>query len=210
MPSSARRQGSATLLNEDCARHEEGPTGHLLSSSPRRLGPGQKRIGRSQAGHCLARRKPVAQSEIRSARADHSRSVPGSDQAHRTRDPVDESRSVAPASHRRPLGRSPLGVTVRASIRKVHWVLRQALSWANRRGYASLIATEGVELPPLGERKIALPFSRDVRADINHLLEEHGVDGAGGNGLRVRQDRRALIFRRGDALVNYDALRAPP
>ena len=41
-----------------------------------------------------------------------------------------------------------------ASIRKVHWALRQSLAWAHRRGYTAIVATDGIELPALGERKI--------------------------------------------------------
>ena len=32
-----------------------------------------------------------------------------------------------------------------SSIRKVHWALRQSLAWAHRRGYCSIIATDGIE-----------------------------------------------------------------
>jgi hypothetical protein len=41
-----------------------------------------------------------------------------------------------------------------ASIRKVHWTLRQSLAWAHRRGYTAIVATDGIEPPALGERKI--------------------------------------------------------
>jgi integrase len=58
-----------------------------------------------------------------------------------------------------------------ASIRKVHWALRQSLAWAHRRGYTALIATDSVELPPLGERKIEPPATPDVRKVIEHLLD---------------------------------------
>jgi integrase len=57
-----------------------------------------------------------------------------------------------------------------ASIRKVHWALRQSLAWAHRRGYTAMVASEGVELPPLGERKIDPPSSASVRKVIEHLL----------------------------------------
>jgi len=57
-----------------------------------------------------------------------------------------------------------------ASIRKVHWALRQSLAWAHRRGYTALVATDGVELPPLGERKIDPPSSENVRTVVDHLL----------------------------------------
>lgn len=58
-----------------------------------------------------------------------------------------------------------------ASIRKVHWALRQSLAWAHRRGYTAMIATEGVELPPLGEKKVEPPASPDVRKVLDYLLE---------------------------------------
>ena len=57
-----------------------------------------------------------------------------------------------------------------ASIRKVHWALRQSLAWAHRRGYTAVIATDGVELPPLGEKKVRPPSSDDVRTVLDHLL----------------------------------------
>ena len=57
-----------------------------------------------------------------------------------------------------------------ASIRKIHWALRQSLAWAHRRGYTAIVATDGVELPPLGERRIDPPSSENVRAVIDHLL----------------------------------------
>ena len=57
-----------------------------------------------------------------------------------------------------------------ASIRKAHWALRQSLAWAHRRGYTAIVATDGIELPPLGERKISPPSSADVRRVIDHLL----------------------------------------
>jgi integrase len=58
-----------------------------------------------------------------------------------------------------------------ASIRKVHWALRQSLAWAHRRGFTAMIATEGVELPPLGEKKVEPPATADVRKVLDHLLE---------------------------------------
>jgi integrase len=60
-----------------------------------------------------------------------------------------------------------------SSIRKIHWALRQCLAWAYRRGYTSIIATDGVELPPLGAREIDPPSSQDVRKVIDYLLEEN-------------------------------------
>lgn len=63
-----------------------------------------------------------------------------------------------------------------ASIRKVHWGLRQSLAWAHRRGYTAIVATDGVELPPLGEKKITPPRSDDVRRLLDHLLDENPPD----------------------------------
>ena len=57
-----------------------------------------------------------------------------------------------------------------SSIRKIHWALRQSLAWAHRRGYSSIIATDGIELPPLGAREMEPPSSADVRTVIDHLL----------------------------------------
>jgi integrase len=57
-----------------------------------------------------------------------------------------------------------------SSIRKAHWALRQSLAWAHRRGYSSIIATEGIELPPLGAKEIEPPSSSDVRKVIDKLL----------------------------------------
>lgn len=57
-----------------------------------------------------------------------------------------------------------------SSIRKIHWALRQSLAWAHRRGYSSIIATDGIELPPLGAREMQPPSSDDVRTIIDHLL----------------------------------------
>ena len=57
-----------------------------------------------------------------------------------------------------------------SSIRKIHWALRQSLAWAHRRGYVSIIATEGIELPPLGAREMEPPSSDDVRTVLDYLL----------------------------------------
>jgi hypothetical protein len=57
-----------------------------------------------------------------------------------------------------------------SSIRKAHWALRQSLAWAHRRGYSSIIATEGIELPPLGAKEIEPPTSANVRKVIDKLL----------------------------------------
>ena len=46
-----------------------------------------------------------------------------------------------------------------ASIRKIHWAMRQSLAWAKRRGFVDQLATEEVELPPLGAKTIAPPSS---------------------------------------------------
>ena len=59
-----------------------------------------------------------------------------------------------------------------SSIRKVHWALRQSLAWAHERGYTGLIATDGVDLPPLGERKLTPPPSTDVRKLVEHMLAD--------------------------------------
>src|SRR5271166_3805889 len=37
-----------------------------------------------------------------------------------------------------------------SSIRKLHWALRGSMAWAHKRGLTGLVATNGVELPPLG------------------------------------------------------------
>ncbi|MGH9170880.1 MAG: tyrosine-type recombinase/integrase [Acidimicrobiales bacterium] len=58
-----------------------------------------------------------------------------------------------------------------SSIRKVHWALRGALAWAHRRGYTTVVATDGIELPPLGERKLRPPSSENVWAVIERALE---------------------------------------
>ena len=41
-----------------------------------------------------------------------------------------------------------------SSIRKLHWALRQSLAWAHKRGLTGIIATEGVDLPPLGAKRL--------------------------------------------------------
>jgi integrase len=57
-----------------------------------------------------------------------------------------------------------------SSIRKVHWALRQSLAWAHKPGLTGIIATLGVELPPLRERKLSPPSSADVRKVVEHQL----------------------------------------
>lgn len=57
-----------------------------------------------------------------------------------------------------------------ASVRKIHWAMRQSLAWAKRRGYVTHLATEGVELPPLGARRIEAPKSDSVSALIEWAL----------------------------------------
>jgi len=57
-----------------------------------------------------------------------------------------------------------------SSIRKVHWAMRQALAWAHRRGFCMVVATDGVELPPLGERKILPPSSDAVPTILEMAL----------------------------------------
>ncbi len=59
-----------------------------------------------------------------------------------------------------------------SSIRKVHWAMRQSLAWAHKRGYTTIIATDGVELPPLGERMIDPPDSADVRKVVECILAD--------------------------------------
>jgi integrase len=65
-----------------------------------------------------------------------------------------------------------------SSIRKLHWALRQSLAWAHRRGYTSMIATDGVVLPPLGAKEVEPPSSDDVRTVIELLLIEDADWGA--------------------------------
>ena len=57
-----------------------------------------------------------------------------------------------------------------SSVRKLHGAMRQALAWAHKRGLAGVVATEGVELPPLRARKIDPPSSAAVRALLEHAL----------------------------------------
>jgi integrase len=57
-----------------------------------------------------------------------------------------------------------------SSIGEVHWAMRQSLAWAKRRGYVATIATDGVELPPLGEKPLSPPLSEDVRRLVEHAL----------------------------------------
>lgn len=59
-----------------------------------------------------------------------------------------------------------------SSIRKVHWATRTSLAWAKRRGYVATLATEGVELPPLGEQPLTSPSSLDVRKLIERSLAD--------------------------------------
>ncbi len=59
-----------------------------------------------------------------------------------------------------------------ASVRKIHWAMRQSLAWAKRRGYVTQLATEGVELPPLGARKIEAPKSDSVSALIEWAMRD--------------------------------------
>jgi integrase len=57
-----------------------------------------------------------------------------------------------------------------SSIRKLHWAMRQSMEWAHKRGYTGLIATNGVDLPPLGAKKLSPPESENLRRVIDHLL----------------------------------------
>ena len=50
-----------------------------------------------------------------------------------------------------------------SSVRKLHWAMRQSLAWAHKRGYRATVATDGVELPPLDERKVDPPSSASCR-----------------------------------------------
>ena len=59
-----------------------------------------------------------------------------------------------------------------SSIRKVHWAMRQSLAWAKRRGYIATLATEGVELPPLGEKPLAPPSSKSVRRLVQRAVAD--------------------------------------
>ncbi|MGH9100417.1 MAG: hypothetical protein ACRDV8_09340, partial [Acidimicrobiales bacterium] len=55
-----------------------------------------------------------------------------------------------------------------SSVRKLHWAMRQALAWAHKRSLTGVVATQGVELPPLRARKIDPPSSAAVRALLEH------------------------------------------
>jgi len=57
-----------------------------------------------------------------------------------------------------------------SSVRKLHWALHQSMEWAHKRGLTGIIATNGVELPPLGAKMINPPESDNVRKVIEHLL----------------------------------------
>jgi integrase len=59
-----------------------------------------------------------------------------------------------------------------SSIRKLHWALRGALARAHKRGLTGLVATEGVDLPPLNARRINPPLTDNVRTVVGHLLED--------------------------------------
>lgn len=59
-----------------------------------------------------------------------------------------------------------------ASLRRVHGALRQSLAWAKRRGYVASIATEGIELPPLGSRDIQPPELAHVRKVLDVAMAE--------------------------------------
>jgi integrase len=65
-----------------------------------------------------------------------------------------------------------------SSSRKVQWAMRQSLAWAHKRGYTAIVATNGVDLPPLGERKVDPPASADVRKVLEHLLAKEPDWGA--------------------------------
>ena len=57
-----------------------------------------------------------------------------------------------------------------ASVRKIHWAMRQSVVWAKRRGYVTHLATEGVELPPLGATRIQPPTSEVVSRLLDSAL----------------------------------------
>jgi len=65
-----------------------------------------------------------------------------------------------------------------SSIRKIHWAMRQSLAWAKRRGLVSTLATDGVQLPPLGEKVITPPSSEDVSTLIAYALDQDPEFGA--------------------------------
>jgi len=58
-----------------------------------------------------------------------------------------------------------------SSVRKLHWAMRQSLAWAQKRGLTGVVATQGVELPPLRAKKIEPPSSNAVRSVVEHILE---------------------------------------
>jgi len=59
-----------------------------------------------------------------------------------------------------------------SSIRKLHWALRQSMAWAHKRGFTGLVATQSVDLPPLGAKKLTPPASADVRKLIDYVLAD--------------------------------------
>ena len=59
-----------------------------------------------------------------------------------------------------------------ASIRKIHWAMRQSLAWAKRCGYITHLATDGVELPPFGAKSIVPPSSDSVAKLIEFALDD--------------------------------------
>ncbi len=75
-----------------------------------------------------------------------------------------------------------------SSIRKVHWAMRQSLAWAQRRSYVAIIATDGVELPPLGERKTLrrTPPTCAERSCDGSAGEAHAVGETYAGSMRVR------------------------
>lgn len=65
-----------------------------------------------------------------------------------------------------------------SSIRKLHWAFRGALARAHKRGLTGLVATDGVELPPLNARRINPPPTDNVRSVVDHLLKANPDWGA--------------------------------
>jgi integrase len=57
-----------------------------------------------------------------------------------------------------------------SSIRKLHWAMRQSMAWAQKRGFTGLVATQGVDLPPLGAKQLTPPTSANVRKLVDHVL----------------------------------------
>ena len=131
---------------------------------------GEDRFIAGGGDHGLADAEQMAGLEEGSALPRHHRPISSGDQARRTCPWLNASLPTAAAPHRGPLQRARGRGQSGSSIRKIHWALRQSLAWAHRRGYVSIIATDGIELPPLGAREMEPPSSDDVRTVIEYLL----------------------------------------